>query len=292
MRFNLAVLDPPGYPYTHFLFDLLRLLQAGLESLGHPCTLSHNALEPGRVNVLVGLHNLQTADQVRELLATKERTVLLQTEMVTGATFNDVPIEDRRMAEVFLPVARRAVAVWDGSKDNQRALREHGIEAELLRFGYHPAIEDICHKTEKDIDFFFYGSVTAHRREVLAKLSALGYRVRVIFDAPVVFRNDLLSRAEVVLSMRQSEAMAHLPHGRILYLVNNRCLVVGESGREQEALEDVFLWSDPDDFVELCRETRSRADRRAVAEEHFERFRARPITEFLAPLVESLAARL
>lgn len=287
MRFNLTILDPPGYPFTRFLFDVIRLLQGALESLGHPCTISQNTLERGRINILVGLHNVQTPDLVREALTGDHRMVLLQTEIVTGKSFNHVTT-DARFEQVFLPIARRAVAVWDSSVDNQAALRTHGIEAEILRFGYDPTLEDIRHKPEKDIDFFFYGSLTPHRKAVLSKLDALGYRVAVMFDAPSIYRNDRISRAEIVLSMRQSEEMAHLPHGRILYLVNNRCLVVGESGREQGALEDVFLWSDPEDFIELCRETRAREDRREVALANYERFRSRPMSGFLEPLVAKL----
>jgi hypothetical protein len=291
VRFNITIIDPPGYPFTHFLFDVIRLLQGGLESLGHPCTITRNALEAGRINILVGLHNVQDPDLVKDALSSDRQIVLLQTEMVTGRAFNQAST-DERFDKVFLPVARRAIAVWDSSTDNLAALRAMGIEAEMLRFGFDPALSEIRHKPERDVDFFFYGSLTPHRKAILGKLDAIGYRVRWLFDAPPIYRNDWISRSEIVLSMRQSEAMSHLPHGRILYLVSNRCLVVGESGREQEPLEDVFVWSDPEEFIELCRETRARTDRRALADEMHERFRARPMSGYLAPLVASLEAKL
>lgn len=290
VRFNITIIDPPGYPFTHFLFDLIRLLQGGLESLGHPCTITRNALEKGRINVLVGLHNVADPKLVEEAVSSNHEMVLLQTEMVTGKTFNHVT-EDTRFERVFLPVARRAIAVWDSSEENIAALATFGIEAEMLRFGFDRAIVDIHHKPEKDVDFFFYGSLTPHRKEVLSKLDALGYRVRVLFDAPTIYRNDWIARSEIVLSMRQGEQLSHLPHGRILYLVSNRCLVVGESGREQASLEDVFLWADPEDFIELCREARAKRDRRALADTFHERLCARPMSEQLAPLVASLGAR-
>lgn len=288
VRFNLTIVDPPGYPFTHFLFDLVRLLRGGIETLGHPCSVTQNAIEPGRVNILVGIHNIQKPEAARGLFATSAPIVLLQTEIVKDKGFNRSPT-DERLAEVFLPIARRAVAVWDSSVENIAALRAHGIQAEMLQFGYDRAVEDICHKPEKDVDFFFYGSLTPHRKDVIQKLAQLGYEVRVLFDQPAIYRNDLIARSEIVLSMRQSEDMAHLPHARILYLVNNRCLVVGETGLEQRALEDLFLSADPADFIELCRETRARRDRRELAELHYERLRARPMSGSLEPLIESIA---
>jgi hypothetical protein len=113
--------------------------------------------------------------------------------------------------------------------------------------------------------------------------------VRVDFDSAAFYRNDLIARSEVVLTLRQSEAMNHVAHSRIVYLVNNGALVAGDGGLEQEPVEDVFVWTNSDDVVELCRETRARADRRQLAEQFHAAFRSRPMTSFLAPLLEKLA---
>jgi len=152
-------------------------------------------------------------------------------------------------------------------------------------------MEDVVHKPNKDIDFLFYGSVGPWRRSVLQQLEALGYKVRVEFDAVALFRNDLMARSEVVLTLRHGTGMPHLPQARIFYAVNNRCLVVGEGGLGQEPLEDVFVWTnEPADVVDLCRATRARRDRRELAEGFHARLRTRPMAPMVAPLLARLGA--
>lgn len=287
MKLNLTLIDPPGEKHTHFLFDLARMISYGLEDLGHSCTLRRNATEAGRVNILLGVHNLSTPDTVDAVIDAGHPYVVYQTEIIRGRTVNGCDLGDH-LDRTLLPLLRNAKAVWDTDEESRASLRALGIETAKLGFGWVPRLEEVRHRDEKDLDFFFYGSMTPHRREVLQQLRGLGYRVASIFDDAALFRNDLLSRAEVVLTLRQSEAFAHLPQARILYLVNNRCLVAGESGVGQEPLEDLFLWTEPAKVIELLRRTRAMTNRRELADDFHQRFRQRPMARQLEPLVEAL----
>lgn len=287
MKLNVTLVDPPGARHTHFLFDLARMIAFGLEDLGHSCTVRRNMTEADRVNVVLGIHNLTSVDTVDALIDSKHRYVVYQTEIIRGATVNGSDLGGQFKA-LLLPLFQNATAVWDTEDESIAALKAMGIATQKLGFGYTPRLEEVQHRDEKDIDFFFYGSMTPHRRDVINRLRALGYHVAVIFDDAAMFRNDLLARSEVVLTLRQSEAFAHLPQARLLYLVNNRCLVAGESGLGQEPLEDLFLWSEPDQVVEMLRRTRAMTNRRALADEFHQRFKQRPMSRHLAPLVEAL----
>lgn len=291
MRFNVVTIDPPNSPWSHFLFDLVRMISYGLEELGHTCTLTRNTPEKEAINILLGVHHLATTEAVDDLLDSKWPYVVYQTEIVQGRAINQVALEDR-FEKVLLPLLRGASAVWDTSEESLVALRELGIGAEMLRFGHCKRLEEIRHREKRDLDFLFYGSVTERRRRILDELARLGYRVKVVFDDAALFRNDLISRSEVVLSMRQSDAMAHLPQARILYLVNNGALVVGETGLGQAPLEDLFVHCAPEEFIERCRQIRADPNRYALAKTFQERFRARPMSGCLAPLVASLEGRL
>lgn len=291
MRFNVLVIDPPGYRFGHFLFDAVRMIAGSLEALGHDVTITRNAIEKGRVNVLVGVHLLADRTLGDELAAARAPYVVVQTEMIHGRTINREDTGDR-LETILLPLFRGALAVWDSSTANLAALAALGVDAKMLRFGHVPSVREIRPKASRDIDFFWYGSVTAHRRDVLNKLASLGYRVEATFDAAQLFRNDLIARSEIVLTLRQSDAMPHVPHGRILYLVANHCLVAGEGGLEQEPVEDLFVWGDPNDTIELLRETRARADRRELAEGFHATLAKRPMSAFVAPLVEALGSAL
>ena len=290
MRFNVTVVDPPGERFEHFMFDMARYVMHSIESLGYDCTLERNRCDPRAVNVIVGAHLLAARSEADALLSSARDYVVLETEHLAGGKLNDHDVGNR-LTDVTFPLLRGARAVWECMQLNLPVLAKQGIEADLFQFGYHPKMEEVSHKLNKDIDFLFYGSISPWRRTVLGNLEALGYRVRVEFDAMSVFRNDLIARSEVILTLRHGhgQAMGHLPHARIVYAVTNRCLVVGEGGLEQESLEDVFVWTNnPAELVNLCRATRGRGDRRALARSLHEKLRSRPMTSFMAPLIAHL----
>lgn len=286
MRMNVVVIDPPGYPYAHFLFDTVRMLHFTLLELGVDATLTRNRLEPGRINILCGIHLLAGTAEVEEILRQEQAIIVLQTEMIHGRTINR-EVGDR-IDDVVLPLCQGAVAVWDSSPENIEALAEMGIQAELLRFGHQPKICEV-EPRERDVDFFFYGSITPDRGKILAELGRLGYRVETCFDEASVFRNDLIARSEVVLTLRQSAAMPHLPHARILYLVANKALVAGQGGVNEGDLCDLFLSSRDEDPIEFLRCVRARRDKEEVRRTHHARLAKRPMKDYVAPLLEGLS---
>jgi hypothetical protein len=292
MRFNVTLIEPSGERYAHFLFDMVRYLVGTLELLGHDCTIERNRCLPEAINVLVGIHLLRNPEDVAIVLGGARDYVVLQTEILEAAAINGVAVGER-LDRVIFPLLRGARAVWDTLDTNVEVLRQKDIRADLLRVSYSPRLEEVQHKKNKDIDFLFYGSVGPWRRGVLEKLTSLGYVVRAEFAAQALFRNDLIARSEIILTLRHGEEMGHLPQGRIIHAVNNKCLVVGEGGYGQETLEDVFLWTnDPKDVVETCRRARGRQDRDELRQSFYEKLRERPMTSFMAPLLERLEPRL
>lgn len=295
MRFNVAIVTPPRFPFTHFLYDSVRMIQGAILGAGRACTVTHNALERNRINVLVGIHTLADPALLDSVVDRGLDVVVVDTEMVRGKGFNGVA-DDRRWSDLVLPLMQRAISVWDSSPENMAALRTHGVESEMLSFGWVPELEgDVRHDVEKDLDFYFCGSVTPHRRAIFDRLSDLGYRVAVAFDDLPFFRNQNLARAAVLPTLRQSETMRHVPQARILHLVANGCLVAGEGGENQEPVEDLFVHAGPDatphEVVELLRHTRARSDRRLLAEAFRTRLRGRPMATLIAPLLDAAERR-
>ncbi|MCA9624122.1 MAG: hypothetical protein KC731_34095 [Myxococcales bacterium] len=286
MKFNISFMFPASYRFAHFLHDMASTFLHGLLDLGHHAILSRQLVDPGYVNVLIGAHTFDSPAAVSQLKQAGIPYVVVQSEIIRGDTIN-LGMQDRFNA-IYKPLMQGAAGVWDFYQENVAALAAQGIEAQLTQLGYHPALEVVRHRQDKDIDALFFGSVTERRAKVLQGLQDAGVKVAALFDDPAFFRNDMIARSKLQLNLRHDEAMTHMPTGRIKFLVNNRCLVVGETALESETVDDLFLAAEPEDFVALVRDTLARDDRQAVTDEFYERYKARPMSGYLAPLVEAL----
>jgi hypothetical protein len=287
MRFHIASAEPKGFPFGHFLDDFCRYLYHGLQSLGHDCTIGHNRLESNRMNIVLGGH-LLTSPQDVDAIAGHGPYIAVQSEIVKPEQLNLFrELKEReRYQKIYLPFLKRARAVWEGAPGNVDVLASLGIRAQLLLGGYHPAMAEIAHKRDKDIDFLFYGSVTPHRRNLLEALKQRGHRLEVVFDLRPIFRNDLIARTKVNLAPSQGQGMDHLAWGRICYLLNNRALVVVERCCDQQWIEHCFPWAVTHDWVDLCEQTLQRADREQIAAEYTSRFQAMTYTEQLEKVLD------
>lgn len=282
MHFNMMVFDPPGHPYTHFLFDIVRTFQGGFRTLGYDCSITRNSTGPGAMNILVGSHLVGSTKFVDDAINSGVKYVLLQSEVLVDT--------DERFRKILVPLARGAVAVWDWCEKNVEALARHDIKAEIIKLGYDAAVEELHHAEHRDIDFCFFGSMSEHRLKILQKLESLGYVVKWMFADPAIYRNSMIEHSEIALSLNFGE-YTHVPGNRIIHLVSNSCLVVGESGPEMGDLAEVFCWEKPDRVVELCREVRAlpALERREMAYVFHDRLKAlRPMSECLKPAIASL----
>ena len=286
MKVNISFMFPKEYRFAHFLYDVANVLLHGFQDLGHPTILTRQLVDPDYLNVLIGGYAFDSPDSVKQLADAKIPYVVFQTEIVRGETINTAG-EDRFRA-IYKPLMAGATAVWDSYASNQAALAEQGIAAEVIDLGYHPALEVVRHKEEKDLDVFFFGSVGPRRASILQSLQDSGLKVAAMFDDPAFFRNDMIARSKLHLSMRHGDEMTHMPLWRIKYLVNNRCLVVGETGSESDSVDDLFIAAEPDELVDKVKETLARDDRDQLAESFYERYRERPMKAALEPLIDKL----
>lgn len=290
MKFNVVVLEPRGYRFAHFLYDYARLFYHGLENLGHQCHIHKNWFDSSCLNLVMGGHMVEDSQTVAKIRNGGIKYIVLQTEIFKDGTLEAVDNNQmsKRFKDAYLPLLQGAEAVWEGISDNLPELKSLGIPAKFYRGGYVPELEDIKLKKEKDIDFLFFGSRTPHRNRMIKHLENLDFNVKYDFDSAAIFRNDFIARTKVHLSISQGEEFTHLPWGRITYLLNNRCLVVGEACREQEWLEHCFLHAPTDEWVALCHQTLTRSNREEMREENYERFRRMPMTDQLEPLLEGM----
>lgn len=289
MRFAVCVIEPPGYKYSHFLYDVCRYTCFSIESAGYECCILRNQFTHDRVNIIVGAHN-QTDPSIIKKIRQAGNYILGQSEIITGDSVNNWAIQ-KSFAEVYLPLMKQAKAVWTGIETNVEALKKLGIEAEQFLMGYHPRMEEICHKPNKDIDFLFCGSITEHRRKLLNELIKRGARVVTMFDDAAMYRNDLIARARINLAPNQGVEMDHFSGSRIAYLLNNRAVVVVERCRDQAMYEHCFPWAETAQWVDLCMETLHRPDLAQITEEYHESFKKIRMVDLITPLLENFISK-
>jgi len=283
------MIEPEGSKYAHFLYDICKYLCYGIESAGYSCCILRNRLASDRVNVLMGAHNL-TDPTIAETIKKTGPYILLQSEIITGDTINHWP-HQKAFQDIYLPLMREASAVWTGVQANVEALKNLEIEADLLLTGYHPLMEEIHHKTDKDIDFLFCGSITPHRKKLLDELRARGGNVFTMFDDAAMYRNDLIARAKINLAPNQGPGMNHFGGSRVLYLLNNRSLVVVERCFDQAMYEHCFPWAETEHWVDLCLATLNRPDLKQITEEYYQRFKEIRMVDLISPLIEKYIAK-
>lgn len=225
MKFNIAYLGPE--PVFHLRRDFLLAMMYGLQSLGHDVVLSGLQLDTTRFNLLVGGYFLPPA-QLARIAESKIGFAHVNTEVIAQDMLNFNPQKVDFMGS-YLPSLRAGRFVWDVIQDNLAEHRRYGVDAHFMRWGWHPKLEDIEHRAQKDLDFYFFGLMSDRRQAVLQELARRGFNGIADHSCPYFLRNDRISRARVNLNIVQDDKYTHVNSFRICYLANNRCAIVSEA---------------------------------------------------------------
>lgn len=284
VKFNVAYFGPE--PLFHLRRDFLLATTYGLRSLGHDVTLSGLQVDTSRFNLVVGGYFLQ-----RTGLENLERAGVafahVNTEVIAQDMLNFQP-QKTDFLGAYLPSMRAGRFVWDVILDNLAEHRRYGTNAHFMRWGWHPALEDIEKRAEPDLDFYFFGMMSPRREAIVRDLIARGFSGMADGSCPYFLRNDRIARARVNLNIVQDEKYTHVNSFRICYLANNRVAMVSEAE------------NDPADYLSLARVVRSAAELpdaladvlaegrwKAQGELAYERFRQTPMTRCLEELLEA-----
>jgi hypothetical protein len=275
MRFNVCLVQPPGYIHSEALAEVGELLVLGLRDLGHAAALQRQGLDPDARNIILGCHLADPglADRL------PPGTIAINSEQIAD------PAAPGRAT--VLAWAQRA-EIWDYSPRNIAVFAAAGVAARLLRLGYHPALHRIVPQAEPDIDVLFYGSLNERRRQVLAAVAGTGLHVGHVFGQYGAARDALIARSRLVLNLHFYDAQI-LEVVRLSYLMNNACAVVAEINPDTAA--------DPDYAAGICGVPRDEipaacrrliddgAARTALAAQALATLRRLPQAELLAPLL-------
>jgi hypothetical protein len=291
MRFNVTLVDPANYKSAHILTDMCRAIAYGLREMGRECDLTVNSVQPGYTNIIVGSH-LLNAEDISVLIRSGSHYIVFQSEFLaldpaSGAVCSS--FQGAEFETIARPFYDRALAIWDGLEHDLPLLARMGVPPEKIKkldFGYCEGLTDIQHRpyANKDVDVLFFGTLTEHRQAILEELNR-NLRVAVFTDGPSAFRNDLIARAKINLSLHSTPVMAHFPQPRSGYLLNNGAYVVAEPSSDNPPMRSLVEEATAEALPEVCSRLLSEGDLAARAEAAAEQYRSLRMADVLANIL-------
>src|SRR6185436_9493725 len=161
------------------------------------------ALDRTRMNLIVGGYFLGPAE-LAKLDASGLDFAHVNTEVISQDLLNFNP-DKTDFKGAYLPSMRTGRFVWDVILDNLAEYRRYGVNAHFLRWGWHPKLEDIEHRRQKDLDFYLFGMMSARRKAIVDELFQAKLAGIADHTCPYFVRNDRIARARVNLNIVQDD---------------------------------------------------------------------------------------
>jgi hypothetical protein len=227
MRYNICIIQPSQYIHSLAFIELGELLLYSLQDLGFQAQLQFNQIDPDGRNILIGCHLLDT----KFIQLVPKSTVILNTEQIyaDSTDWNGPIFEWTKHFET-----------WDYSERNILKFHELGIGlTRHLKIGFQKELARIPKAEAQDIDVLFYGSMNERRLSIINDLKAAGLKVHTVRGVYGSDRDELISRAKVVLNHHyyQSQIFEII---RVFYLLTNSIAVVGEVN-PNSSIDPIYL---------------------------------------------------
>jgi hypothetical protein len=224
MKFTISYFGPEWI--FHLRRDFILVLKFSLEDLGHQVNLAGPSLDGSSVNLIIGAYFLKPVE-IQKIAKSGCKYININTEVIGNNMLNHNPDKVDFMGE-YLPMMRAGLARWDVIEDNIPEYVRYECPAIFLRWGYHPSMEDIDHRINKDIDYYFFGMISPRRKAILLKLDSAGFKGVADHSCPYFLRNDRIARTKINLNIIQDNKYSHVNSFRICYLANNKCHILSE----------------------------------------------------------------
>jgi len=270
VQFNICYFGPERI--VNLRRDFVLSMKYGLEDLGHDVFLAHNTIEPHAFNLVVSAYFLDRP-QMEQLARSGARFAVVNTEVIKNDLLNHNPEKTDFMGG-YLPLMKAGAFALDVIWENLAEVESrYGFAPKFLRWGYHEKLEDIAHKPNKDLDFYFFGTMSQRRHAVVTALANKGFRGAVDNSCPYFIRNDRIARSKIQLNIVQKAIYTHVNSFRICYLANNRCAILSEKEEDGANYLDLARVASEEEFADVFAEMISSGSWQALAEESYAKFR-------------------
>jgi hypothetical protein len=226
-RVRLVVVRPSGTSEPHSIHEVISSLFHALRSLGCAVDIQENEPILDGTNIVFWAHLLPPA-RVSEI---PPGSIIYNLEQISNQSPWVGPVY-RTLLSSF--------TVWDYSSRNLDTIASitERRNLHLVPIGYVPELFHIRPAPIEDIDVLFYGAINQRRSAILLSLQQAGLRVTAKTRIHGQARDNLISRAKLVLNMHFYPT-AIFEIVRVSYLLANQKAVVGECGPNTEIDSDI-----------------------------------------------------
>lgn len=224
----MHIIPDPKLHGLHGYREVVETVASGLTQLGHQVTSAINQFDPAATNILFGAHMLPL-ERVNELPA-------------NSISYNLEQVRDLDVAH-FSPAQRACLErfeIWEYCPANLptwQGLRNRRIK--LVPIGYAPVLSRIPRAGVQDIDVLIYGMSGPKRLGAFHRLSLAGVTVVFVSGVYGEARDQLISRAKLVLNVNIHDRSRIFEIVRVSYLFANRKAVVAIMDPQTFVEEDI-----------------------------------------------------
>jgi len=288
-HYHLMHCVPPD-PRMHGLNGYKEVIETvawGLQQLGHQVSYALNQSERDAINFVFGAQVLPI-DALKRL---PEGTIIYNFEQ-----WRDINAAAQLRAEVRYYAQEPRFEIWDYTPANLPSWRTLGRDrVKIVPVGYAPILTRIAKAPRQDIDVLIYGLSGERRLQTFHGLSKQGLSTVFVSGLYGAARDELISRAKIVLNINL------YPHGRIFeivrvsYLLANRKAVVADldvnTSIEDDMRPAIKLATSLQELLNLCEGLANNERERAKLEElGFSCISRRDIRDILKSALVSLRA--
>jgi hypothetical protein len=212
----------PSDPRVHALNGYKEVIDTvawGLEQFGHRTTYALNESVRDATNIIFGA-------QVMPIAALKrlpQGTIIYNLEQMRDVLAQEIRDETRYYAKV------PHFEIWDYTPANVPGWRKLGRQqVKIVPVGYAPILTRIPKAPRQDIDVLIYGMSGERRLQTFHSLSRRGLSTVFVSGLYGAARDELISRAKLVLNINLYPQTRIFEIVRISYLLANRKAVVSD----------------------------------------------------------------
>ncbi|MDD2768792.1 MAG: hypothetical protein PHT19_08655, partial [Methylococcus sp.] len=235
MHINIAHIGSDEW--FNYKSDIIYGLFHSLNRIGHQTTITHNKIEKGKTNIIIGADWLTQASSTRTFLSLRADYFIYEIEAFTGTSINH---RDGVNMQNYSDIISGAIGVITPYQYNVRSYSLTGFGEKIFYapWGHYDEIVDnnILRHGSMEYDGIFYGMPKGERATTIARIKERLKDRFTILDrsSPHLIRAYCLSKSKYALSISYGVAEYFVNPFRIQFLLSNGIPVISNNKEDAD----------------------------------------------------------